>query len=130
MTIITDTFMERMAEMEQKKEPPPKREDPIQARVLIDAAAYLAKPFVPSVGMLICHKKGLWSGYLASRASMAIVTQVFETPKIVPSGVQGVETFNFHHVLDMAILHEDKDGDLFEYAVDSRFFEPYEGEVA
>jgi hypothetical protein len=107
---------------------PAAKSQDMQARILLDSCAKFAERFDKKPGMLLMAKHGVCSGYNFVGTSLAVISKVFNPP-LKHKELNGSST-HFGRDLDIAVLVIDGEGDIIEYAVDSRFFEPYTGEVA
>ena len=109
----------------------PKRTQDLQARILRDSYVKLVEPFDKKPGALLIQKKGIFSGYKFPENCVVIVSKVFDPP--IPS-TDAQSTNHFGRSLDISVLsimNSDTHGEnIVEFIVDSRFFEPYTGEVA
>lgn len=104
------------------------RPSDMQARLLMDAAAKLAETFDKQIGMLLTLKKGLGHLYKLEIGQVVVLTQVFDRP--LDNLSEGAGGSHYHRKSDIAIMHYDEENGAIEVAVDSRFFEPYTGEIA
>jgi hypothetical protein len=79
--------------------------------------------------MLVQIKKGLESGYKSRSGDVFIVSAFIEPPYRDDKGGESGST-HFLRTYDIRVMSAESDGRCVEFAVDSRFFEPYTGEVA
>ena len=109
----------------------PARTQDIQARVVFDSYLKLIEPIEKKPGTLLVLKKGLFSGYRFSEDAVVVISRVFETPL---RSDEKSGTNHYGRDLDIAVLaisnSEVHGENVVEFAVDSRFFEPYTGPVA
>lgn len=100
----------------------------IQARILIDAFNKLQERYELHAGDLLVFKKGLHHGYKTTPGEVYIVVETIDPPYIDDSASSS--SIYFKRKLDVRVMCVHSDGGSMEFLMDSRFFEPYTGEVA
>ncbi len=100
----------------------------MQARILLDAREYLEASFEQKVGALLKLKTGFWHGYKIPNEALCVIVGVLDTPAEYKDRTPGDP--HSHRKHDILVLYIDANETMVEILVDSRFFEPYTGEVA
>ena len=107
-------------------EPKTRRPPATEARRLLDLYNDLTHKHQFRPGDLVSWKRGLKNGKYPLKGYPAIVTKVYEQAIIREDMESGSN--HFREPLDMVIM-VDTDDEISEFHVDSRRFEPYQGEI-